>query len=478
MLESQNATRTSPIDGSITWRGAYASHETIDAAIQRAHTAFQEWSLQSIERRFEMALAYAAFLEKNASEIAKSITFESGKPRWESIEEVQSAISKVTLSIKAIRERRWIANESQSELERSYAVRYRPLGVMLVLGPYNLPLHLPGAHIVPSLLAGNTVVFKPSEKTPAVGDWIAKAWQAAGLPAGVLGLFHGSVEQAKYAVASPQIGGVLFTGSYRAGVEIHRQLAGRPEVMLALEMGGNNPIIVDRVQEREAAIMTLIQSAFITSGQRCTCARRIIIIDHPENRGLIEDLSRAIQRIRVSLPHSDPQPFMGTLVSEQAAQAILSAQTEWIRRGARVWNRSEVHPSSPALLSPGLLQIDGLNIGDEEHFGPLATVHRAVHLNDAIAQANQTRYGLAASLLSDDEDAFRCFSEHIRAGIVNWNAPSTGATGSMPFGGVGASGNHRPSGYFACDYTSDPVASIQKPRLTKPDKLPTGLEDL
>jgi len=334
---------------------------------------------------------------------------------------------------------------------------------------------LPGAHIVPALLAGNTVLFKPSEKAPAVGDWIARGWHSANLPEDVLVCLHGGADQAKRAVAMKQTAGVLFTGSYNVGAQLHRQLAGRPDCLLALEMGGNNALVVDRISNRKAAIDIIIQSAFITSGQRCTCARRLIVIDHPENAGFVEELSSAISKIEVGDPLGDSQPFLGTLVSKQAAESILVTQDLMMVRGGFVHNKSKIVGENSAMLSPGLVEIEKGATLDEEHFGPLTALQYAYDLEEAIAIANQTRYGLAAGFLSDDRAAFEKFVDSVRAGIINWNSPTTGASGKLPFGGVGASGNHRPSGSFAADYCSYPVASIENTELSQSVALPPGL---
>ena len=280
------------------------------------------------------------------------------------------------------------------------------------------------------------------------------------------------------AVGAQEAAGVLFTGSYGAGLQLHQQLAGRPECLLALEMGGNNPLVIDRVQDRKAAIAIIIQSAYITSGQRCTCARRLIVIKHPENEGLLEDLSRSVAAIEVSNPLSDPQPFMGTLVSMEAASSILAAQEELRAQGASVLNEAKVNAQCASMLTPSLIVLNGQAATDQEHFGPLLTVTLVDGLDAAIRVANQTRYGLAAGLLSDDAAAFQHFSDRVRAGIVNWNSPTTGASGKLPFGGSGASGNHRPSGYFAADYCSYPVATLENHQLSWSGTLPPGLQGI
>ncbi len=468
--------RRSPVDDSVTWVGTWATQEQVACAVERANTSFESWSGTTLESRTEYVKKYASFLQANRAAIARTITLESGKPLWESDLEVQSAVAKVDNAIDAIHKRRWTTSEGAGTSFST--IRYQPLGMMVVLGPYNLPLHLPGAHLVPALLAGNTVLLKPSEKAPAVGDWIVRAWQSTTAPQGVLECIHGAVDQAKWAVGAATTAGVLFTGSYSAGKQLHLQLAGRPECLLALEMGGNNPMVVDRIKSRRAAIAMIIQSAYITSGQRCTCARRLIVVNHSENAGFLDELSSAISKLHVGNPLADSQPFMGTLVSSQAADSILAVQGELQAAGAIVLNEAKADVACCAMLTPSLVLLNGQSTTDQEHFGPLLTACVVKDLDEAIEVANRTQYGLAAGLLSDDPSAYRHFVSHIRAGIVNWNSPTTGASGKLPFGGIAASGNHRPSGYFAADYCSFPVASIENLELTTPSHLPPGLQEI
>lgn len=465
-------TRISPVNRSITWQGDWAHQELCDLAFEKARSSQAKWRSTSIDDRISILKRFASLLQFNSEAIATTITLESGKPFWESLTEVHSSIAKVDNAIDAIRTRRW--DKVEPNATDSTAVRYRSLGIVLVLGPYNLPLHLPGAHIIPALLAGNCVIFKPSEKTAAVGDWIARCWQEAALPEGILEVIHGGVEVAQY-LANLNLDGVFFTGSYRGGVALHRLLAGRPECLLALEMGGNNPLIIEKVSDHRAAIQTIISSAYITSGQRCTCARRIVVVDRPENRTLVKRLVHSIEKIRVGDPLKEPQPFMGALVSEESSLQILHAQSMLASAGATTLVPCKSMPDNSCILSPGLSLISPDYQNDEEYFGPLATLCFVKDMRRAIEIANRTRYGLAAGLLSDDRSCYEHFLHNIHAGIVNWNSPTTGASGKLPFGGVGASGNHRPSGYFASDYCSYPIASVEKNPL-QPLPISPGLE--
>jgi succinylglutamic semialdehyde dehydrogenase len=343
--------------------------------------------------------------------------------------------------------------------------------VLAVFGPYNLPGHLPNGHIVPALLAGNTVVFKPSDLTPAVGAALVELWERVGLPAGVLNLVQGAVPTGRALAGHPQIDGLLFTGSARTGQLLHRQFAGQTGKLLALELGGNNPLIVDRVAELDAAVHTIIQSAFITGGQRCTCARRLFLPAGNEGDALLERLLAATRGLRLGAWDDEPAPFLGPLISANAAADLLAAQDALVAQGAEALEPLAGDARGAAFLSPGIVDVTGLgdDLPDEERFGPLLQVIRYDDLDQAIAGANATRYGLAAGVIGDDEDRYRYCRERLRAGILNWNGPTTGASGAAPFGGVGDSGNLRPSAWYAADYCAYPVASVELPAVALPE---------
>jgi len=463
-------------DDNRVWEGRWSSRQQIDAAISAAHASFNNWSESSLQSRMNVCRRFAEGVSQKRHALSLLIARETGKPLWEADTEVSTVIGKVANSIDAVLSRRWTTTEKVGEMLA--VTRYRPHGAMLVLGPYNLPAHLPGSHIVPALLAGNTLVFKPSELTPGCGQWLVQAWEQAGLPAGVLNLIQGGAEVAQAAAGDERLAGILFTGSRRAGESLHRACAGRPERVLALEMGGNNPLVIHRPSDRDLAVIAVIQSAFITSGQRCTCARRLLITEQSRPEQFLTRLVELTDKIRVKLPLDDPQPFMGPLIRTQHADRLLATQERLLSAGGVSLLPMRRLAAGPSLLSPGLIETTGLKLEDEEHFGPLLCVERGENLDDAIQRANQTRYGLAAGLICDRVEDFHYFLHHVRAGVVNWNRQTTGASGRLPFGGVGGSGNHRPSGFFAADYCSYPMASLESHDLSESRKPMPGLEDV
>ena len=352
--------------------------------------------------------------------------------------------------------------------------------MIAVFGPYNFPGHLPNGHIVPALIAGNAVVFKPSEFSPAVAEMTVQLWRSAGLPANVLQLVQGGRETGAALASHRGIDGLFFTGSSATGHAIHQNFVGQPGTILALEMGGVNPLIVGDIgtstQEIDAAVHHIIQSAYISAGQRCTCARRLYVPKGRHGDSLVARLAVVASRLTVGKFDADPPPFMGAVISLRAAEQLLAAQQGLVSRGAVPILSMRRLQEGTAMLSPGLLDVTGVaELPDEEYFGPLLQLVRYEKLSDAISSANHTRYGLAAGLLSLKREEFELFERKIRAGIVNWNRPLTGASSTAPFGGIGASGNHRASAYYAADYCAYPQASLESETISLPATLSPGL---
>jgi succinylglutamic semialdehyde dehydrogenase len=459
-----------PATGESVWSGAAATAAEVETAVQAAREEFGRWRRRPLEERIGIMRAFARELSERGTELGQAISREVGKPQWEVQTEVGSMIGKIELSLQAYTQR-------CGEFRGGPAItRFRPHGVVAVFGPFNFPGHLPNGHIVPALLAGNTVVFKPSEHAPLVAELTAAAWRAAGLPDHALCVVQGGRDTGHALATHPQVDGLFFTGSPRTGLWLAELFARTPEKILALEMGGNNPLVVWPPTTPRAAALLAVQSAYLTAGQRCTCARRLIVPANRDGEAFLDELAALIGAIRVGTYTDRPEPFMGPVISTAAAHAILSAQAALRAAGARSLVEARQLREGTGLLSPGLIDVtDVADRADEEIFGPLLQVIRVADFDAALEEANRTRYGLAAGLVSDDAGLYSRFRDEVRAGVINWNQQLTGASGAAPFGGVGRSGNHRPSGYFAADYCSYPVASIEVPKLAIPDALPPGL---
>lgn len=466
--------KLNPVTQQPIWQGYAANHADVEQAGLAARQAFPAWARLPLAERIAVIEAFAAQLEQHKNYLAQVISQETSKPLWETLTEVQAMIGKVAISIRAYQQR---TGETTTTLADGLAtLRHKPHGILAVFGPYNFPGHLPNGHIVPALIAGNTVLFKPSELTPWTAEETMKLWQQAGLPAGVLNLLQGSRETGEALIQAQHVDGVLFTGSATTGGILHRQLAAHPEKILALEMGGNNALIIDQITDLDAVVNLTLQSAFISAGQRCTCARRLIIKRGAAGDVFIQRLLQATTQLVIGEWDAEPQPFIGGVISVDAAEQMIAAQQRLIDLGATVLLPLKLLRENSSLLRPGILELTAVaNVPDEEYFGPLTTIYRYDDFDQALALANATRFGLSVGLISPDRQLFERLLLEARAGIVNWNKSLTGASSAAPFGGVGASGNHRASAFYAADYCAWPMASLESEQLNLAEKRSPGI---
>ncbi len=446
-----------PATGAELWRGAAGD---VDHEVALAREAWPKWAAASLNDRLSGVRSFAGRVRADAEKFADLIARETGKPLWEARTEVESVIAKVDISIRAYAER-----SSQRRLEGKggarNALRHKPHGVLAVLGPYNFPAHLPNGHIIPALIAGNAIVFKPSEKTPAVGQFLVDCYRRAGIPEGVVRVVHGGPETGKALSAHPGLDGLLFTGSANTGVQLNRQFAMRPDKILALEMGGNNPIIVWDTKDIHSAAVLVVQSAFLSAGQRCTAARRLIVKDSLAEQ-VVGEVKRLADRLVIGEPHGEPPPFMGPVIDNEVADLLTESFVALMSHGGRPIKHMARPVKGRPFLTPGIIDVTEMaERPDIELFGPLLQVVRVADFELAIDEANNTRFGLSASLIGGTAAQYDEFWANSRAGIVNWNAPTNGASSSAPFGGIGLSGNHRPSAYYAADYCAYPVVSSE-----------------
>lgn len=438
---------TNPITGATVWEGDAASPAAVKAAVANARAAFHSFSMTPLSERVAMMERWAEAVTARKEDIARAISDEIGKPMWEARTEAGAMAGKIGHSIRAQ------ADRAGTDVSDAMALHHRPHGVMAVFGPFNFPGHLPNGHIVPALLAGNTVVFKPSELAPSLGGIFVELGKAAGLPDGVLSVVQGGRDTGA-ALLDADIDGLLFTGSATTGTFFHKHFAGRPNVILALEMGGNNPLIIHDATDVDAAADIATVSAFISAGQRCSCARRLILPTGAFGDAVLDRMIARIANLKIGSPDEDV--FIGSVVSEATAIAAIAFESDLAKEGGQ----SLVGMArNGAFLRPGLMDVTNIDAPDEEIFAPFLQVYRVDGIDAQIDRANATRFGLAAGLVSDDAALWDHARPRLRAGIVNWNKPTTGAASSMPFGGPGLSGNFRPGAYYAADYCAWPQAS-------------------
>ena len=448
----------SPVDGRVLWEGKASTYGDVDAAIFAAREALNTWKRYSFERRKKYAESFVEIVKHKRDFLVRTLCLETGKVILECEAEISALINKFQISVSAYEDR---CKDLAKDIGNTKSLtRHKPHGVIAVFGPYNFPAHVPNGHITPALLAGNTLILKPSDLTPLISEEIIKCWEETGLPYGVINLVQGKSETGVALSKHDGLDGIFFTGSSRVGKILHENYAGKLGKVLALELGGNNPLIVWDNKDSKKAIDLIIQSAFSSNGQRCTCARRLILKDSTFSKKFLNDLVDKIKELKIGDP-LNPESFMGPLISKEQADKMLAAQASLVMKGAEIILESVKLDLGDAYISPALIDCSSAKeLVDEEYFGPMLQVYRVKEWADAIELANSTEYGLSAGLISESEKLYEEFFYEIEAGLVNWNNQITGASSATAFGGCKMSGNHNPSGYYAADYCSYPVATM------------------
>lgn len=454
------------------WAGD-ARVEHVVQAVDAAQRSLHAWRDAGFDRRAALLRRYAALCTQHAKRMAELIADETGKAMWEAEGEAAALAAKVDITLDGGEHgglRRVTDFSFDLAPTRVGRCSFRPHGVMAIIGPYNFPAHLANGHFVPALAMGNTVVFKPSDKAPAVGQLLGElmlaALEAEGLPRGVFNIVQGRAEVAKALIASRDVDGILFTGSWPVGRSILQANLDSPGRIVALEMGGSNAAVVMADADLKQAAIEIARAAFCTTGQRCTCTRRAVVHEAVADR-LIGALSKIASNLIYADPRASHPVFAGPIISDDARRAVLAFQSRLAGAGAHIVVQSSAMDCPGYFVTPGIARVDrfvaeeSTDAGcDIEVFGPILRVATVGSLDEAIEQANATRYGLAASIFTRDERAMEAFASEARAGCVNVNTGTAGASSKLPFGGLGLSGNHRPAGSFSLDYCAVPVAQM------------------
>lgn len=435
------------------WEGPCCSVEQIHATFKAAKQAFEQWKLTPFEKRVEYLEKCNQKLFESKEELELLLSQEIGKPLWESKIELASMQKKLGVSIESYQ--KFCKEKHFDEKKHHVQVRYKPHGIVAIISPFNQPGHLTLGHMIPALLAGNTVILKGSELVPAFITKLIECFEP--LPSGVVNLLHGGAFVGKEIAKHPLLNGLFFTGSYLVGKELVSLLGSGFNKILVLEMGGNNPLVIDTEYDLDKASEWAAYSAFLTTGQRCISARRLILLGSRKQE-FIEALVAKTQSLKIGPYTDDPEPFMGPVADQRAKYKILKTQKQWAEHGHRVLLNAE--DQKACFISPSIIELDeNIPFYDKEVLGPLLSVKQVSTIEQAISESNSSHYGLAAGLISNNEQWFEKYFFEVDAGIINWNAPLTEATSRGPFGGIKDSGNHRPTGFFASHYSSYPVIS-------------------
>jgi len=433
---------------------AQADLSAVESAANAARRAASTWRRGGLNTRVDALRKVQAKVSDHKERIAAAITAEMGKPLVEARIEAGSIAGKIE----------GVIGQLAHELPTAHPgapgeQRFHPLGVVGIIGPFNFPVHLLNTHVIPSLLVGNTIVAKPSEVTPLAGQRYAELFHDAGFPAGVLNVVHGLGPTGAAMVESRGIDGIIFTGSYETGRRIRQATFERPEKKVCLELGGKNPAVVLDDADLEQAVREIVLGALLTAGQRCTATSRVIVTP-----GIAEALQtrlvEAFSKVRPGDP-KDEMTFMGPVATEASRQRFLASLGRLRDEGAEVLLESEALDGG-AYVTPSLYRVMGTEPSlHNEHFGPHVDLEVATDEADAIARAAANPYGLSASLFSQRRSALEDFYDAVRVGVLNFNRSTNGASGLLPFGGTGMSGNWMPAGSGAPRLGTFPVAMLQ-----------------
>lgn len=469
----------SPADLNDTVMVVPFKRDHIDEACRAAKAAYLPWARKSLEERKNYLLKLKDVLDKHIDDMAELIARDTGKPLWETITEAKALSSKIEItlnySLKLIEE-----EHIQNALPQVEGViRHKPRGVMAVLGPFNFPAHLPNGHIIPALVAGNTVVFKPSEQTPAVGQFYAQMFDKAEFPKGVFNLVQGDGESGRKLALNEQVDGILFTGSYEVGLKIKQETMHHYWKILALEMGGKNATVVWDDADIDKAIYETLIGAFMSTGQRCACTSRVILHDKIADQ-FTERFYQAAKKLTIG--HWKENPFMGPLINAGAVEKYIRFQEianrencESLMRGKALDLKHKGYYVTPSIHT--VKKFDSNSVYQKsEIFGPNVAIYRSSDFSKALEIVNSTGYGLVMALFSKNKELYQQALLEARVGLLNWNRTTNGASSRLPFGGMGKSGNDRASAHYAIQYCTVPIASLEDSTGFDASKVLPGVE--
>lgn len=450
----------------------------VDQAVESAEKAFLPWARLSLEDRQKYLIRLKEIFISKENEMAEAISRDTGKALWDSLTEAKNLANKIDItineSLKLVADHR-IPN-ALPQVEG--VLRYKARGVMAVIGPFNFPAHLPNGHIVPALLTGNTVVFKPSEQTPFVAQLYLQMFHEAGFPAGVINMVHGDGETGRRIVAHEKVDGILFTGSYEVGLKIKQETLNQYWKILALEMGGKNSTVVWEDADLDKAIYETLVGAYMSAGQRCSGTSKIILHDKIADQ-FTDRFYTAAKKLTIN--HWSKNPFMGSLINSQAVDKYLRFQEmanrencESLMRGKALELEYKGHYVTPSIHL--VKKFDPQSVYQKtEIFGPNVAIYRSSDFENTLQNVNSSGYGLCMALFTKNKELYNEALLKARVGLLNLNRTTNGASSKLPFGGMGKSGNDRPSAHFAVQYCTVPLASLEDPTQLDKTKLLPGV---
>jgi alpha-ketoglutaric semialdehyde dehydrogenase len=435
------------------------TREEARKAVEVAYNAFRAWRETPAPARGRMINRAARLMENHKEELASILTREEGKTISESRGEVQRAINVVEFC--AGETRRMNGETIPSELPANFAYTIKePLGVVACITPWNFPVAIPAWKLAPALAAGNTVVMKAAEATPATAVRIFEIFHEAGVPAGVINLLLGKGSEVGQEIADhPAVRAISFTGSTEVGLQIYQQGAKRG-IPVQCEMGGKNPVVVMPDCDMDLAVESTAQGAFGSTGQRCTATSRAVVVDTIADE-FVERIVERAKKFKLG-DGSDPSSEIGPSVDEKQFNTVLKyidigredgAELLTGGRRAKGENLSNGYFVEPTVFDR---VTPDMRIAREEIFGPVLSVLRVKSFEEAVVVANDSDYGLSSSIFSTDaNDIFR-FVKDIESGMTHINSPTTGGEAHIPFGGIKSTGvGPREQGSTSLDFYTE-----------------------
>jgi succinylglutamic semialdehyde dehydrogenase len=461
-IEKTNPSNTSQV----LWR-AECDLDHVGHVVESAVMGFETWRKTDLAKRCEILMNYRKIVESKKNEIAHAISLETGKPVWEALTEAAGLASKVDVTIKDSLER--IKDKTISEIMpmiTGHEIK-KPLGPCLVIGPFNFPCHLANGQIISALLTGNSIIFKPSEKTFYSSQLMFDCLTEAGFPNGVVNFILGGAKIAGALTSHKNIKGVFFTGSRNVGLKILENTYKDLNKLVALELGGKNATIVHHDCDTKHAMPELIRACFLTSGQRCTSTSTIFIHKDIEQQ-FVQDFVAITKRLIVDHPTEFVQePFMGPIIDEAAVKVYKDYCQQAKKEGAEALiDFSMLELKYPGhYVSPTVHYFKHASHNYEtlraEIFAPNVVFVPYTDIDEAIALSNLSDYGLAGAIFTADQSIYHKCLADMQVGILNLNRSTVGASARLPFGGLKHSGNHRPAGVSMIEHCVHSIASLE-----------------
>ncbi len=457
-FESPNPADTREIVGSAPQSGP----KDVDAAVRAARAAYPKWAATSWVKRAEVLDHFAQLIKRDTEEMSRLCTRECGKPINEGRADVVESLHMVQYA--AALGRLPIGECISSEIaDKDAFIRRKPKGVIACISPWNFPMAIPLWEMTPSLVAGNTVILKPAEQTPICAHKLIELLEEAGIPKGVVNIVHGDVEAGKPLSAHPDVDVVVFTGSFAVGKAIQRQVANEAHKFVATEMGGKNAVIVLDDADLDIAVPAGVLSAFKTTGQRCVTSGRIIvdrkIVDTFQERFL-----ELVDRIKIGNGLRE-DVFMGPLIEADGIAKYELHNAKAREEGATILREggrfTDGDCANGHFVKPFVYRMEyrpGTFSLREEAFSPHCAIIPVDGLEQAVDVYNDTDYGLAMAVITEDYRRWRYVRDHAEFGLGYVNLPSIGAEVHLPFGGVKNSGNGNPSAEGLLDAVTHRVA--------------------